>query len=208
MGAATSNGRARGRFIAAGPASLCLDYADTRCWRGQASPTETLQHPTDLVDWCRRAGLSAASSRSMTPAAAAALFAEAIALREVIYRVFSALAAGSSIADADLAALNVAIAQAPPRARIAQLERQYAWQVGASAGVRPLAVPQLLAAVIWSAADLIVAGCDDRIRQCANEACRWLFLDGSRNASRRWCDMRACGNRAKARRHYLKRQVG
>jgi predicted RNA-binding Zn ribbon-like protein len=208
MGAATSKGRARRRLIATGRPSLCLDYANTRCWRGQASPTETLQHPTDLVDWCRRAGLWAASYRSMTPGPAAALFAEAIALREVIYRAFSSLAAGGSIAHADLAALNAAIAQAPPRARIAQLGTQYAWQVCASTDVRPLAVPQLLAAVIWSAADLIVAGRDDRIRQCANDACRWLFLDGSRNASRRWCDMSACGNRAKARRHYLKRRAG
>jgi predicted RNA-binding Zn ribbon-like protein len=207
MGAATSNGRARGRLIATRRPSLCLDYANTRCWRGQANPTETLQQPTDLVDWCRRAGLWAASYQPMTPGVAAALLAEAIALREVIYRAFSTLAAGSSIADDDLAALNAAIAQTPPRARIARLGTQYAWQVRASASVRAHAVPQLLAAVVWSAADLIVAGCDDRIRQCANDACRWLFLDGSRNASRRWCDMSACGNRAKARRHYLKRHA-
>ena len=83
---------------------------------------------------------------------------------------------------------------------------QYAWQVEVPAGARPLSAPQLLAAVVWSAADLIVAARGNEIRQCANDACRWLFLDGSRNASRRWCDMSACGNRAKARRHYLKQR--
>jgi len=30
--------------------------------------------------------------------------------------------------------------------------------------------------------------------------CRWLFLDTSKNHTRRWCDMKVCGNRIKARR--------
>ena len=204
MGAATSNGRAR--LVASGRPSLCLDYANTRCWRGLESPTETLRRPVDLIDWCRRASLLAAPYRSMTPAASATLFAEAIALREVIYHAFSALAAGASIPKVELSVLNAAIAQAPPRARVAQVGAQYAWQVEAPASARPPSAPQLLAAVVWSAADLIVAARGDRIRQCANDACRWLFLDGSRNVSRRWCDMSACGNRAKARRHYLKQR--
>jgi predicted RNA-binding Zn ribbon-like protein len=206
MGVATSRGPARARLVAAGRPSLCLDYANTRCWRGLERPTETLRRPADLIDWCRRASLLAAPYRSMTPAAAANLFAEAIALREVIYRAFSALAGGGSISEAELSVLNAAIAHAPPRARIAQLGAQYAWQVEAPADARPLSAPQLLGAVVWSAADLIVAARGDEIRQCANDACRWLFLDGSRNASRRWCDMSACGNRAKARRHYLKQR--
>jgi predicted RNA-binding Zn ribbon-like protein len=37
-----------------------------------------------------------------------------------------------------------------------------------------------------------------RLKACRGEDCRWVFLDGSRNTSRRWCDMAACGNRAKS----------
>jgi len=40
-----------------------------------------------------------------------------------------------------------------------------------------------------------------RLRRCQNAACRWIFVDRSRNASRRWCEMAVCGNRAKGRRH-------
>ena len=36
-----------------------------------------------------------------------------------------------------------------------------------------------------------------RFKACRGEDCRWVFLDGSRNTSRRWCDMANCGNRAK-----------
>jgi predicted RNA-binding Zn ribbon-like protein len=40
---------------------------------------------------------------------------------------------------------------------------------------------------------------------CAGEGCGWMFLDESRNASRRWCDSRDCGNRERVRK-YLARK--
>lgn len=48
----------------------------------------------------------------------------------------------------------------------------------------------------------------DRLRLCGNPQCRFLFLDRSRNASRVWCEMAVCGNRARGRRHRLRRLVG
>ncbi|MET9892146.1 CGNR zinc finger domain-containing protein [Streptomyces sp. NPDC006465] len=44
----------------------------------------------------------------------------------------------------------------------------------------------------------------DRIRRCAHAACILHFFDTSRNGTRRWCSMAACGNRAKASRHYAR----
>jgi predicted RNA-binding Zn ribbon-like protein len=59
--------------------------------------------------------------------------------------------------------------------------------------------------VLWSAADLLADPRRHRVRKCANSLCGWLFVDESKGGNRRWCSMAACGNRAKARRHYLKR---
>jgi predicted RNA-binding Zn ribbon-like protein len=68
----------------------------------------------------------------------------------------------------------------------------------------PLA-DDVLAPVVWSAAELLTSGPLERVRECpGDDTCGWLFLDTSRNGSRRWCDMRTCGNRAKARRHYCR----
>jgi predicted RNA-binding Zn ribbon-like protein len=53
-------------------------------------------------------------------------------------------------------------------------------------------------ALVASAAELLAAGPLDRLRVCAN--CPWLFLDLSRNGSRRWCSMEGCGNEVKSRR--------
>lgn len=62
----------------------------------------------------------------------------------------------------------------------------------------------LMIPVIESAADGLVAGELRRVRKCANPACTRVFFDGSRNGKRRWCDMKTCGNRAKAARHRRK----
>jgi predicted RNA-binding Zn ribbon-like protein len=43
-----------------------------------------------------------------------------------------------------------------------------------------------------------------RLRTCANEGCRYLFIDRSPTGRRRWCDMRTCGNQAKVARHRAK----
>jgi predicted RNA-binding Zn ribbon-like protein len=57
-----------------------------------------------------------------------------------------------------------------------------------------------------SASDLLVSEDAQRVKGCGDPACRWLFLDLSKNHTRRWCDMKICGNRMKARRHQARLQ--
>ncbi len=186
---------------------LCLAYVNTRFWRGREASTETLHDLTGLVGWLERStGAGAEGMRGVTgwsrahPRKAARLFVEAIDLREAMFGLFAALATDKLVHEPDFAALKEALAQAPARRRLARSGGGYAWRI------EPLApsAPNLLAPVLWSAADLLIEGAHGGIRQCANDECLWLFLDASKNATRRWCDMASCGNRAKARRHYLK----
>jgi predicted RNA-binding Zn ribbon-like protein len=44
-------------------------------------------------------------------------------------------------------------------------------------------------------AELVVAGQGGRMRSCASPTCAAVFIDLSRNQSRRYCDSRTCGNR-------------
>jgi predicted RNA-binding Zn ribbon-like protein len=62
-------------------------------------------------------------------------------------------------------------------------------------------------ALALSAADLMTSDAADRVRACGNSECRWLFLDTSKNHTRRWCDMKLCGNRIKARRFKAQRKA-
>ena len=63
------------------------------------------------------------------------------------------------------------------------------------------AVDDALARISEPVVRALGTGHEDRIRICANETCQWLFFDESRTGQRRWCNMKTCGNRAKARRH-------
>jgi predicted RNA-binding Zn ribbon-like protein len=197
-------------LICAPAEDLCLNFANTLSWRGSRPASETLCDLGHLLGWLEKsAGLGAAATQHIAdwsrarPQRAAKFFAEAIALREVIFRVFTALATRDAVRRQDFAALNRALLQSTTRNRLGSRDGGYAWQVvtGRLDRVRPT-VPVLLAPVLWSAGDLMIK--HDDVRQCMNEKCLWLFLDRSKNGSRRWCDMRSCGNRAKARRHYLK----
>ncbi len=168
---------------------LCLDFANTRYWRGQAAPTETLNAPADLAAWAK-------APKAPSPKE----FEQAITLRETIYRLFDAHAQGKPASPRDLEGLNAALAQAPARKALKRNRGAYEWDVDAKSGT----ALALLAPVLWSAGDLLAGPRLDRVRRCANPECGWLFLDDSRAGKRRWCSMSACGNRAKARRHYHK----
>lgn len=194
-------------LIAAIPPDLCLAYANTLSWRGSDAPVERLPALGDLLGWLQGpAGVAAAAAAEIAawsrehPKKAAAVFAEAIAVREALFRIFAAFAGGEAVRDPDFAALRNALAEAPARSQLARGNGTYAWRIEP---VRPTA-PDLLAPVLWSAGDLVLNAGRFRIRQCANEKCLWLFVDESKSGTRRWCDMASCGNRAKARRHYSK----
>jgi predicted RNA-binding Zn ribbon-like protein len=58
--------------------------------------------------------------------------------------------------------------------------------------------------ILRSAADLLTSPEVHAVKECGSDRCSWLFVDRSRTHRRRWCDMKSCGNRAKARRHYQK----
>jgi predicted RNA-binding Zn ribbon-like protein len=136
---------------------------------------------------------------------AAAIFRGAIALRETTYRIFHAVASGSAPADGDLSELNRELKETPAREALQRIGGAFGWRVEG----KPLATASaLLAPVLWSAGDLLAGPQLERVRECANGKCLWLFLDESKNGSRRWCSMTACGNRAKAHRHYARLKGG
>ena len=191
--------------IIAPPQDLCLNFANTLSWRGSPAPVEALAGLPDLLDWLARLGQGHAPAWAEVadwphshPKRATRLFVEAIALRETIFRCCMAIASGDAVPDADLDALNHALAAAPPRRCLVRGTGAYAWAVDDMASPSSL----LLAPILWSAADLLAHADRLRVRRCANDKCLWLFIDRSKAGSRRWCDMAACGNRAKAQRHY------
>jgi predicted RNA-binding Zn ribbon-like protein len=172
---------------------LCLEFANTRYWRGQDTPTETLNTPADLAAWAKAPRLPSQKE-----------FEKALDLRETIHRLFDAVAQGKAPAPRDFDALNAALAAAPARTVLTRGREVYDWELDMRTGT----ALALLAPVLWSAGDLLASGKLAKVRRCANPECLYLFFDESRAGKRRWCTMSSCGNRAKARRHYHKSRQG
>src|SRR2546429_8115106 len=166
--------------------SLCLDFVNTVDPRHATPREERLPDYAAVLDWARQAGIEASP---LTTGDASRAHAQAIALRETLYAIFGAVARGEAPPADALRLLNDELARRPR-----EITNGLAWAPSAD---------DVLGPVVWSAAELLTSGPLERVRECpGDDTCGWLFLDTSRNGSRRWCDMRTCGNRAKARRHY------
>lgn len=184
--------------------ALCLDFANTVGDR----PSSTQEHLTgyaDLLAWSRQAGvIDAAQARKLErraarqKAEAKRVFDEAITLRECLYRIFSALAAGDRPKVSDIDALNRGLVIVFSHRTVVEGDDGFEWRWAGPA----TALDRPLWPVLDSAATLLTSGEVHRIRECHGDPCSWLFIDRSRAQRRRWCDMKVCGNRAKARRHY------
>ena len=190
---------------------VCLDFTNTVGNHNTDEPHEHLPSYAALVAWSEHAGvLPARASRRLLqeavrrPAEAQATFERALALRETLYRIFSAISAESKPKASDVELLNQNLAEALSHERIVMAENAFRWDWARAED----ALDQMLWPIARSAANLLTSGKIARVRECDSEACGWLFVDVSKNHSRRWCSMDDCGNRAKVHRFYERKRLG
>lgn len=176
-------------------------------------PVELLLDYEALLSFARQSGILdpgqvRALKTSVKPQAAARALSSARELREALATVLYGNLEGHP----------------PPASAIRTLERHFLaseqhrelrWQEGATSGRRPGMTWQWAAAQkdaefpVWIlaalAGELMLSDALQRVSACEADPCRWLFLDTSKNHTRRWCNMKICGNRMKARRFQARR---
>jgi predicted RNA-binding Zn ribbon-like protein len=189
---------------------VCLDFVNTLDWRGTDTPQEFLNTFHDLVLWSRHAGITKKEeARQLNRLAdqpgsnAGKVLDRAIRLRETLYRLFSAGITGRNPAKEDLDLFNENLSHSTRDLKITRTNDGFSWDTLRD----KTELDWILNPIIRSAADILVSDELKRVKACADPACGWLFIDVSRNKSRRWCDMQDCGNRAKASRFYKKKQL-
>ena len=190
--------------------ALALDFANTVGGTHVRPTHDHLRSYADIVRFTEMAdGLDAQTAQRLArraqqdPRRAAAVYELGIALREAIWGVFSALASGEVPREVDLGLIGDAAAAGRARERLVYDRNGVGWSLPADGD----ALERPLWEVACSAADLLTSPELDRVKECASTTCEWVFLDRSKNRSRRWCDMSDCGNRAKARRFHAKKQA-
>lgn len=191
--------------------SPCLDFADTVDNRTSDHPRELLTDYGRLLQWGEEAGVISAQTAEClrhlaaeAPGKAQATLRNSIQLRDRIYEIFSAVAQRRVIPSTPLAILNKAVRQAAQHAQLVHGNRRFGWE-----WIEPESnLDSMLWPVSRAAAELLSGEEIGYVRQCASETCSWLFLDKTKNHRRRWCDMKSCGNRDKARRYYQRQKAG
>jgi len=183
--------------------NLALDFANTVHSHGLPDPRDDLKAYADLVSWQHQAGiLTRPESNQLLraahsdPRAASFVFHRFLQLRELIYDIFSSVAHSQHAKPETIAAFSSLLREAMRGLGVQRMGKRY--QLAWEANCPPM--DRALGEIARSAADLLTSRRLHRVRQCGGETCSWLFLDTSRNGTRRWCDMKACGNRAKVRR--------
>jgi predicted RNA-binding Zn ribbon-like protein len=192
------------RFIGGHPV---LDFVNTVGGSRFINPKEKVQASGDLLAWAVQAGVLSppeaariARDAAARPAEAARALERTLAFRELVYRVLLPLAGGNPAPADDLEALDAEIHRAWAARRLAQTAEGLRWGQPDATHLEAL-VPRLALA----AAELLTGPGFTRMRVCEDtDGCGWLFLDQTRNHSRRWCEMESCGNKHKARRHYAR----
>ncbi|HEX3269610.1 MAG TPA: ABATE domain-containing protein [Ktedonobacterales bacterium] len=193
---------------------LCLGFVNTFHPRYGRHVHDALSGYADLVAWNRSVGmLTEAQEQNFLQAAnahpeeALRTFERAVTLREIIYRVFSAVAAGNAPEVEDLSALHGAYAEAVGHASLSPTAREFLWEWEAKeAPGHGEELQSLLWPVALSAIELLTSAKEwGKIKECPG--CGWLFLDSSKTGNRRWCSMDECGSRDKMRRQYARKRA-
>ncbi len=186
--------------------NLCLDFANTSNWHASENPIEYLNDYSDLLDWGLAAGvLSEETTKRLSrlankyPELTQQAYLSAIQAREAIYHIFSDRYNGRPISSNDLAQLNSLVQEATTHRQLVLDETTFHWEWKPDGEGSEI----ILWEVAFAAAELLTSDKVERVRECEDDrGCGYLFMDVSKNHSRRWCSMESCGNRAKARRHY------
>jgi predicted RNA-binding Zn ribbon-like protein len=180
------NGLPKHEFLAG---RVALDFCNSLSRMRRVGPPDRILKPADFQGWAGRCGF--VLDRAPNPQALARLHA----LRAALFGIFDTLLEQREPKAADLEVLNAELTEARAAERLVPAREGYAIEDAA-----PAIIDRFRHAVVRDAAGLLI-GDRRRIKRCPRHDCLWLFYDGSKNLSRRWCAMDDCGTLEKVQRY-------
>lgn len=189
-----------------------LDFVNTVEPRIGEAPHDFLLSYTDLVEWSKHDGLIGEEKAeqllreaSLHPEKSKAVFIQAIALREASYRVFVALMDQRKPVNLDLQLLQDRFVQAMAHGRLVAADDRVEWQWEPDENE----LDQILWLLSRAIVGLLTSPDVERVKECppGEGGCGWLFVDKSKNRSRRWCSDEECGSLVRMRRMYARRRA-
>ena len=182
---------------------VCLDFINTVHDRTVENPFEYLSGYPELLVWCVKVGILTSERKTAfdkkvkeNREEAERILEDFIKAREILYSFFLPIAQNRVPGKKLQKQLNVLLNRTMGQLELEVVGKQdvhQKWRDKSS-----LEYP--LNPIIKSAYDLLTQDLLDRVKECG--ACGWLFLDQSKNKSRKWCSMENCGSNVKAKRYY------
>ena len=188
--------------------NLSLDFVNTVGHIASENPTEYLNSFSDLIEWSKQGKLISNHEAIMMSTEAgknilesARILQRVLRLRESLYDIFRSIINREEISSKDLTVFNSELSRAMSKAEIFCNEGELIWDWKNNSLERILFLVTRIAAELLTSSDL------EKLKCCLGESCGWLFYDTSKNNRRQWCDMRDCGNLAKAKRFRVKKAL-
>jgi predicted RNA-binding Zn ribbon-like protein len=185
-----------------------IDFVNTPLDGDTGAATEIVRLSEVLAGSLVRAGVLAAQDAvdllaRAHPGELRSLLDEAISLRRSLRSVLQSFTSGDHPSAMQLDALSAALAKRRAELQLAMEDGRLRW-----VATSPDPLDQALALISTQATELLTSAEHlSRVRACDGVNCGRFFMDRTKNRSGRWCEMRSCGNRAKARRFYARRRA-
>lgn len=174
-----------------------LDLVNTISWPGTDREHDWLDRGGNVTAWAAAVGLIGKDTQrkldALPPAMVRAELSHIRRIRKVLAGVLTPLGHRERPSRRAIEGLNDLVKKAGRERRIGVRSLEWEWE-------NPTMLHEVLAPVVWNAAQVLTSGDHTRLGHCPG--CEWIFLDSTRNRSRRWCDMEDCGSRDKALRYY------
>ena len=182
---------------------LCLDFVNTKIVQ-EGRPVDFLNGFTDFLSWLVQANVvDPGEAKARTEAwggtpEAGSIFARARDFRDTTYHMVRRIVEKRSVPDAAVFEINTLLRNQAGHGELKRAKGGFEkrFQVDFKQPIH------LLGPLAESACDLLAYGDLSLVKKCENPACVLFFYDTTKNHSRRWCSMSACGNRMKVAAHY------
>jgi predicted RNA-binding Zn ribbon-like protein len=184
-----------------------LELVNTLDLRFSANPEDLLPTYVDLLRFAAQLRLITSEQarklgRNVRAPDGQRVLASTVELREALAAVLYAWVDGGKAASGQVEILEGHFHAAAQHRSLGSGDERLVWSWAGFEQQAELPLWKLA----QSASDLLVSEDARQVKGCGDPTCRWLFLDLSKNHTRRWCDMKTCGNRMKARRHQARLQ--
>lgn len=190
---------------------LCLDFINAVGWHPNESMcVEHLTSYSVFIQWCQKTEIINTEQASFfleesrkRSVEADKVIKRVIELRKSVFRILLAVIAKDTPNEQDIDLLNSEIARVLPFSKLQYTDNQFIWK----RAKETKNLDWMLSIIVNDIIELLTSNKLERLKVCDDDHCGWIFLDMSKNKSRRWCSMQDCGNRAKARRHYYNKKI-